>query len=116
MNFRSAMELEHSSEKEFTPPNYKITTSPLKEWCKVLLIGVKSDEKYHRCSDDGHVRRMPNWKLLLEEELKLRGDSEDACLTDVEIISIILYTGPMVRFLFLLSLHEIISVVAVFTL
>jgi hypothetical protein len=97
------MELEHSSEKEFTPPNYQINTSPLQEWKKVIDCGMSSEEKYPRCDIDGHVRRMPNWKLLLEEELKLQGDFEDACLTDVEIIAIILYTGPMVRSLFLFS-------------
>ena len=45
---------------------------------------------------------MPNWRKLLNEELQKHGGS-DSCLTDVEILAIIQYTGPMVREVFQLS-------------
>jgi hypothetical protein len=80
------MEKEHKSKTKFLAPNYKIETCPSDEW-RIVITGDKSYEKKY----EGHQRKIHKFKELLELQR-----SKDAKLTDVEIIAIILYTGPMV--------------------
>ena len=80
------MEKEHKSKTKFTAPNYKIETCPSDEWRIVNNVDKSYEKKY-----EGHQRRIPDYKLLLRSE-----KAKKANLTEVEIIAIILYTGPMV--------------------
>jgi hypothetical protein len=81
------MEKEHKSKTKFLAPNYKIETCPSDEW-RIVINADKSYEKKY----EGHQRKIHDYKELLNLQR-----SRDAKLTDVEIIAIILYTGPMVR-------------------
>ena len=91
MNFKDSMAREHSSTESFTTPNYGITTCPSSEWKIVLECDTKVEQEYSR-----YKRKIPDWKLLLQKESACQAKSKGAHLTDVEIIAIILYTGPMV--------------------
>ena len=100
------MAQEHESKTQFTADNYGITTCPADEWATVITCD-KSKELHHR--------KVPDYRELLKLELARHGeragqaepraddadggaDSQSAALlTDVEIIAIVLYTGPMVR-------------------
>ncbi len=86
------MAKEHSSTTPFITPNYGINTYPANEWRIVVECDTKVEQEYSR-----YKRKIPDWKSLLHEEsARLRANSNEAHLTDVEIIAIILYTGPMV--------------------
>ncbi len=91
------MEMEHNSDLPFVTPNYNITTCPLNEWKIVINIDKSKETPYGR-----HHRTIPNWKeIVRKEKMQAQKGKEalltDAPLTDVEVIAIILYTGPMVR-------------------
>jgi hypothetical protein len=85
------MEAEHCSkggcEMEFTTGNYNITTTPKTEWRIVIDRDISlADMRHHRIIPD--VKEiMSRSKLACDAGLKL-----------FEVIAIVLYTGPMVRF------------------
>jgi hypothetical protein len=93
LNFLKSMELEHASTKEFTTPNYQITTYPAKEWKIVFNVDKKKEREYGR-----HRRSIPDWRLIMRKEKMQVQKGNEAPLTEVEVLAIILYTGPMVRF------------------
>ena len=86
LNFKHAMRQEHCEragcDVVFTTGNYKITTTPAKEWRYVADNAS--------CPDMGHSRR-----LVPVHELLQRQVSSDAKLCEEEVIAIVLYTGPM---------------------
>jgi hypothetical protein len=83
------METEHcsgpSSTMEFTTKNYGITTDPSKEW-NIVLGRTECPQKDH-----DNDRRIPN----IDELLGL-STSKEAELNRAEVISVVLYSGPMV--------------------
>ena len=88
VKFMEAMFAEHctknDSNVEFTTSNYKVTTTPNKEW----MIVVKGQ---HTLADMGNKRIIPNIsELMRSETVKV------AKLFTYEVIAIVLYTGPMV--------------------
>jgi hypothetical protein len=90
LEFLKAMEAEHcsrgGSHVYFVTGNYKIRTCPADEWAITLQCDVAK-------ADMRHERRITDIKTLMEVEIvKL------AKLTEVEVIAIVLYTGPMVRY------------------
>jgi hypothetical protein len=85
------MELEHASKITFSTPNYGIETSPAEEWRVVLECDTRAEKEYNR-----HMRRIPDWKQIMRKEQMQVRSGKEAPLTAVEVIAIILYTGPMV--------------------
>jgi hypothetical protein len=91
LKFKDAMRQEHCEKAgcnvPFTTGNYKITTSPKQEW-----LYVAGDDMGNRvaCPDMGHSRRIERISDLLQLPLAV-----DAKLTEVEMMAIVLYTGPM---------------------
>ncbi len=89
------MQLEHCVKKgndfEFVTSNYKIKTTSKKEY-QIVIGNAKADP-----ADMMHSRRIPNLSELQELEM-----SKTAGLLRIEIIMLVLYTGPMVG----LYLHE----------
>ena len=83
------MEAEHCSRGGynyyFVTGNYKIRTCPADEWAITLQCDVSK-------ADMRHGRRLPN-----TEELSHSDVAKNAGLALVEVIVIVLYTGPMVR-------------------
>ncbi len=86
-----AMESEHTkkpgSDVEFTTSNYKITTTPRNEWEYVV--------KKKKVENDLHLkfdRRIPDIEKLLKDDETVKG----ADLSEDEVISVVLFTGPMV--------------------
>jgi len=81
--------LEHCNKQghdfEFTTSNYKIKTTSKKEY-DVVVNSAPVDP-----ADMMHSRRIPNLKELHELEM-----SKGADLRMIEIIMLVLYTGPMV--------------------
>jgi WD40 repeat protein len=86
LNFKSAMHQEHCEragcDVEFTTGNYKITTTPKREW-QYVVENVP-------CPDMGHARR-----LIPISNLLLLNVSQNAKLREEEVIAVVLYTGPM---------------------
>lgn len=91
LDFEKAMRAEHCSREgcyhTFTSPNYSITTQPRSEW--LYIVG---DDKGQRpcCPDMNHGRRIVPIDELLKTDLAMR-----AALTRVEMIAVVLYSGPM---------------------
>jgi hypothetical protein len=87
--FDEAVMLEHCNKQghdfEFTTSNYKIKTTSKKEY-DVVVNSAPVDP-----TDMMHSRRIPNLKELHELEM-----SKGADLRMIEIIMLVLYTGPMV--------------------
>ena len=87
--FKQGMELEHCSKYgcdiEFTTSNYKITTTPKLEWNITV--------NHHPCPEENivHGRKIRKLSEVMEVSLVLK-----AKLIEEEVISIVLYTGPMV--------------------
>jgi hypothetical protein len=79
------MELEHAFTLRFRTPNYGVETCPQDEW----NVTVKGDLSK---ADMNHGRQRPDIDTLLQCE-----DSRLAKLLRCEVISVVLYTGPMVR-------------------
>ena len=88
LKFLKSMEAEHcarfDSARSFTTNNYHVTTTPQAEWRIVLTCDEAAADM--RCD-----RRIPVLAELMELEV-----SKTACLSDFEVISVVLYTGPMV--------------------
>ena len=88
LNFKNAMRQEHCEragcDVSFTTGNYKITTTPKKEWNYV--VGNELCPQ----GDMGHGRL-----FVCIKELQDRKISKDANLREEEVIAIVLYTGPM---------------------
>ena len=86
----AAMEAEHCSKAgsawEFTTSNYGITTKPQTEW-RIVIGEMKCPD--HQC---GFGRRYQSVDSLLAIR-----PANDAKLIRVEVIAVVLYTGPMVR-------------------
>ena len=84
------MKSEHCSkggcEIEFTTGNYKITTTPKAEWCIIV-------DRAYSTADMSHNRRIPD----IDSIVALSELSHGAHLETYEVISVVLYTGPMVR-------------------
>ena len=95
LHFVPAMDAEHRSracaDLEFETSNYRIKTTPSKEW---MIVTGEMD-----CPEDqkGFNRRIPNIENLMS-----LSTSKEANLQKAEIIAIVLYTGPMVRAYFFL--------------
>ena len=91
MDFEKSMRAEHCSlgghDYKLFAGNYGITSSPKAEWCYIV-----DDDNGQRltCPDMGHGRR-----IVPIEELLSRPLSKKAKLTRVEMIAVVLYTGPM---------------------
>ena len=89
MDFFKAMRAEHCSKagsrELFTTPNYNITTSPENEW-RVIVERVPCESSHMN-----HGRVIPDPNILCKSSEALRAN-----LKDVEVIAVILYTGPMV--------------------
>jgi hypothetical protein len=82
------LESEHchqpDSDVSFETSNYKITTTPAKEW-KITM------ERDAQLADMQHSRRLPDIHELLQSE-----PATNAGLILAEVIVLVLYTGPMV--------------------
>jgi hypothetical protein len=85
------MEKEHSSKTEFDTVTYKITTNPALEWD--IVVGSQQVPEEHQ--KNGRV--IPKHQELLDEDKK-KPPHLRAGLIKEEIIAIILYSGPMVKF------------------
>ena len=88
LNFRAAMEAEHTarfdSDEAFVTSNYRITTTPRREWLVVLRCDpAAADMREHRV--------IPRVADLMRLPL-----TADAALDEAEVASVVLYTGPMV--------------------
>jgi hypothetical protein len=81
------MQMEHCSafghDKEFTTPNYNITTTPEKEW-GITVNGETTQNM-------GHDRRIRPLDELMQEKVV-----HDAKLIHPEVAAVTLYTGPLV--------------------
>jgi hypothetical protein len=83
------MEAEHcskaGSKKLFKTTNYRLSTCPELEW-NIVVAKAK-------CPPENmiHNRRIPDVAMLLKLHL-----SKEAKLTEAEVISVVLYSGPMV--------------------
>ena len=84
------MKNEHCSkggcDVQFTSGNYKITTTPKAEWCIVV-------DRACDTADMSHNRRIPD----IDSIMALSELTREARLETFEVISVVLYTGPMVR-------------------
>jgi hypothetical protein len=91
LKFKDAMRQEHCERAgcntQFTTGNYKITTTPRQEW---LYIAGDETGQQVACADMDHDRRIVRISELMKLKLAI-----DAQLTEVEILAIVLYTGPM---------------------
>lgn len=91
LKFKDAMRQEHCDKAgynvSFTTGNYKITTTPKQEW---LYIAGDETGQQAPCPDMGHDRRIRLISELMNLQLAI-----DAKLTEVEMLAIVLYTGPM---------------------
>ncbi len=91
LKFKDAMRQEHCEKAGCTTPfttgNYKITTTPKHEW---LYIAGGDTGDLVPCPDMGHGRRI----VLISELMQLKL-AIDAKLTEVELLAVVLYTGPM---------------------
>jgi hypothetical protein len=89
LDFFEAVKLEHCKKGghdfEFETSNYKIRTTSHKEY-SIVLGKVPAD-----AADMMHGRRIPDLEALRKLEM-----STSAKLLDIEIIMLVLYTGPMV--------------------
>jgi hypothetical protein len=90
VDFLKAMRAEHctkaGSAAPFTTLNYRVTTTPEREWAYVV------DRDPCPREDMDHGRRIPDI-----DELRKLHVARDARLSRFEIIAVVLYTGPMVR-------------------
>jgi len=91
LKFKDAMRQEHCEKAgcntSFTTGNYKITTTPKQEW---LYIAGDETGQLLPCPDMGHGRRIVRISELMQLKLAI-----DAKLTEVEMLAVVLYTGPM---------------------
>jgi hypothetical protein len=91
LKFKDAMRQEHCERAgcntSFTSGNYKITTTPKQEW---LYIAGDDAGRQVACPDMGHGRRIVQISELMKLKLAI-----DAKLSEVEMLAIVLYTGPM---------------------
>jgi hypothetical protein len=93
LNFKREMMREHCERAgcnvEFTSGNYKITTMPKHEW-----LYIAGDDKGQRvpCPAENmeHGRRIAPLDELMQLPLAVRAELEE-----VEVLALILYTGPM---------------------
>ena len=101
------MELEHCEktghDQVFETTNYKIETTPQREY--EIVTGKEAPKE----SEMKNGRRIPDLK-----ELEKLPASIDAGLTPVEILMLVLYTGPMVVPSLLCSLYILILYSATF--
>jgi hypothetical protein len=117
LKFKEAMKAEHCElygcNEKFETSNYGVVTCPKDEWEIVVEDKV--------CKDTGHQRRIPKWTFTLIEVYReghkqsvpkwsfwtmnagaqvVNAEAEavalKAGLMEVEVIAVILYTGPMV--------------------
>jgi hypothetical protein len=89
------MEAEHcfrfDSDHQFTSSNYSVKTSPKKEW----KIVIECDSSAADMSNHRVIPQIP--KLMQLEVAKLSN------VTDYEVVSVVMYTGPMVMESFIFS-------------
>ncbi len=89
IEFDKAMQAEHCTKLgcdiEFETSNYHIKTTAKREWAVVV------EKEPLTSSEDGHERRVPDI-----EELKVLPITIKAKILQIEIIALVLYTGPMV--------------------
>ena len=90
LNFKKGMCAEHTTQSgynfTFTTGNYKITTTPSKEW--QYVIGVDEKGQTVRCNDRSHGREIKPIDELMKKPLAIK-----AKLTVEEMIAVVLYTG-----------------------
>ncbi len=89
MEFEGAMQAEHCTkaccDTEFTTSNYLITTTPRREWRFVVEMEAAD-------ADMRHGRRAVDI-----DQLSQLDTARTAKLSRVELIAVVLYTGPMVN-------------------
>jgi hypothetical protein len=89
LDFEKAMKAEHctkeGAEKYFVTKNYKIKTNAKREWSIVV------DKEPLKHDEEAHGRVVPDLEKLQRLEI-----AEKASLLKIEIIAMVLYTGPMV--------------------
>ena len=82
------VETEHcnsvDSHLPFHTPNYGITTTPFNEW---VITTQQDDQK----ADMRHGRKLPNIEELMQSD-----EATKAGLIMIEVLVVVLYTGPMV--------------------
>ena len=94
MNVEAAMAAEHCSlggcDHEFTTNDYKIKTTPQKEW--MYIVGDENGQR-QECpeSDMGHGRHLILIHECFQERKVIR-----AGLNRAEVIALVMYSGPMV--------------------
>uniref|UniRef100_A0A7S0M388 NAD(P)(+)--arginine ADP-ribosyltransferase n=1 Tax=Cryptomonas curvata TaxID=233186 RepID=A0A7S0M388_9CRYP len=88
IDFENAMKAEHCTKLgcdiEFATSNYKIETTARREWAIVV------EKEPLTTSEDGHGRRVPDM-----EKLKFLPITIKAKMLQIEIVALVLYTGPM---------------------
>lgn len=93
MDFLAAMRAEHCVKGGydycFTTSNYSITTTPRKEWLQVVGDGSRVRQAVP-LSEMGHGRELKDVDRLLQLDSSVR-----AGLLECEVISLLMYTGPM---------------------
>ena len=101
LEFEKGMEMEHCTGKfchqVFVTDNYKISTCPFNEW-HITVLGDLS--KASSDAAKAHNRRFVSIEVLMKVEVAV-----EAGLTRPEVIAVVLYTGPMVRWL---ELHPLL--------
>jgi hypothetical protein len=88
LDFKKGMEAEHCRSKgsrdKFVTPNYNISTTPANEWAITVDFDLTN-------ADMRHGRSLVKIQDNMQKEIvKL------SMLTEVEVIAVVLYTGPMV--------------------
>ena len=90
IDFEFAMKAEHCSKSgskfSFTSTNYSITTTPENEWM-ITVNGKECPEHQMK-----YGRTIRNVDQLMKKPLAVK-----AKLQKVEVIAVVLYTGPMVK-------------------
>jgi len=93
LDFKREMMREHcvraGCNVQFTTGNYAITTTPKQEW--MYIVGDEIGQRI-LCPDENmqHGRT-----IVLLEELMQKNLVQTAKLTDVEVLALVLYTGPL---------------------
>jgi hypothetical protein len=97
------MRIEHCSKvmgsnSMFKTPNYKITTCSKTEWILVTTTDEQERNTYWLRSNNikDPEKVLHGRKLLIIAELKKSKLYNDASMQEVELIAVVLYTGPMV--------------------
>jgi hypothetical protein len=106
LKFLEGMAAEHCTKEgynhEIVTTNYKLRTTPRAEWELVMARKGRSEEEFARIlaeqfpgvglGEGFHGRRVPDVVELMRLDSSIRAE-----LAEVEVIVVVLYTGPLVR-------------------